>query len=170
VYNLDAGSNLLYSGDHVVMAAVNKELLFPINGEIRITVGSAQTVPVGFVFREPSIIPDGAFAENTQIVSVIIPSYVTLVGEAAFYGCRSMKTLRISSGICQIRGNAFNGCKGITDIICEGVTPPTYDASTSFACIDMSSVKLHVHHVAMSEYENSGNPWAGVLSANIRNI
>ncbi len=42
--------------------------------------------------------------------SFILPSWLTAIGEYAFYGCSNLQTLELTSNITYIGGHAFDGC------------------------------------------------------------
>lgn len=60
----------------------------------------------------------------TEIVSVLIPETVTVIGESAFSGCMSLTSLTIPESVESIGAMAFSDCIGITGtlIIPESVT------------------------------------------------
>ena len=43
----------------------------------------------------------------------------------AFYGCTSLTSITIPSGVTSIGNNTFNGCTSLTSITVEATTPPT---------------------------------------------
>ena len=57
---------------------------------------------------------EGSFVEEPGITSVIIPEGVTDIGEIAFYGCASLRTVVFPSSLRYIREEAF-GESGITE-------------------------------------------------------
>ncbi len=61
-------------------------------------------------------ISTSAFSGCSGLVSVFIPSSVSIIGESAFYGCKNLATLTISNGVKRIGLQAFSGCSGLTDI------------------------------------------------------
>jgi hypothetical protein len=53
---------------------------------------------------------------DCDIVELIIPDTVTLIGEKAFYGCSNLATVNIGSNVSEIRGEAFSGCTNLINI------------------------------------------------------
>lgn len=107
---------------------------------------------------------EGAFAENEDITSVIIPEGVSDIGEIAFYGCAGLKEVVFPSGLRIIREEAF-GETGITEAMlpaglevieekaffsCESLRrievpgPSTVIGSDAFGCCDL----LHEGYIA----------------------
>lgn len=54
----------------------------------------------------------GAFQNNTEIETVILPIYVTEIPDNAFAGCTNLKTV-IAYGVTKIGENAFKDCKSL---------------------------------------------------------
>ena len=66
---------------------------------------------------------DGLLISSNQVVkcranatSVVIPSYVTSIGDRAFYGCTSLTSINIPSCVTSIGDRAFYGCTNLTSI------------------------------------------------------
>lgn len=60
-------------------------------------------------------IAGGAF-ENSKISSVVIPSNVLNIGEAAFYGCENLESVDIAEGVKTICNSAFADCPSLYSI------------------------------------------------------
>lgn len=48
-----------------------------------------------------------AFAGHGNIAEVILPDGLTVIGEGAFKGCRSLKSVNVPESVCEIRDEAF---------------------------------------------------------------
>lgn len=57
----------------------------------------------------------GAFYLST-ITSIEIPNTVTSIGEMAFLGCTSLKTVKLSTGVAKIEKNAFGSCSALQEV------------------------------------------------------
>ena len=57
-----------------------------------------------------------SFRDQKQTLYVI-PNSVTSIGDSAFSGCRSLKSLVIPEGVTSIGDYAFSGCWSLTDIV-----------------------------------------------------
>ena len=67
-------------------------------------------------------INDEVFSGNTNLTSVTLPESLTTLGDRAFYTCKSLKTIKIPSGVTAIPGHCFDGCSSLESVtIPEGV-------------------------------------------------
>lgn len=57
----------------------------------------------------------GAFYLST-ITSIEVPDTVTSIGEMAFLGCTSLKTVKLSTGVAKIEKNAFGSCSALQEV------------------------------------------------------
>ena len=67
-------------------------------------------------------------ATNTLIAgcqNTIIPNSVTSIGDYAFHGCDSLKSITIPNSVTSIGKLAFYECYFLSTITCEAETPPT---------------------------------------------
>ncbi|MBO7390395.1 MAG: leucine-rich repeat protein, partial [Clostridia bacterium] len=94
-----------------------------------------------------TVIGDAAF-EGTSVVTVSLPSYISLIGDYAFSGCESLKELYVNSDP-SIKQNLFNGHSsalivyGITasvlDEYCESIGV-AFNLGTTWGCYETDSV------------------------------
>ncbi len=63
-----------------------------------------------------SVIGNGAFSNDTALVSIELPNSVTKIGENAFYGCYGLKSIIIPDSVKEICSYAFQGCVGLKNI------------------------------------------------------
>ena len=61
-------------------------------------------------------IASNAFSDNTNLISVSIPSSVTSIGDGAFSGCAGLTSITIPYYVTSIGNSAFWGCAGLTSI------------------------------------------------------
>ena len=57
----------------------------------------------------------GAFYLSA-ITSIEVPDSVTSIGEMAFLGCTSLKTVKLSTGVAKIEKNAFGSCSALQEV------------------------------------------------------
>lgn len=60
-------------------------------------------------------ISTGAFYLSA-ITSIEVPDSVTSIGEMAFLGCTSLKTVKLSTGVAKIEKNAFGSCSALREV------------------------------------------------------
>ena len=61
-------------------------------------------------------IADYAFYECSELTSVIIPNFVTNIGEKAFSRCQGLISITIPNSVMSIGNYAFQSCRGLTSI------------------------------------------------------
>ena len=87
-----------------------------------------------------SIAPN-AFANQTQLTSVTIPSSVTSIGKSAFYGCTNLEEVIFSNGLISIGERAFKECVGLNSITLPSTV--THIEENAFGgCTNLTSVSL----------------------------
>jgi hypothetical protein len=84
-------------------------------------------------------IDDEAFANCTQLTSVIIPSSVTLIAYESFWNCSSLTSVTIPSSVTTIGDEAFYDCSSLTSVTIPGsVTTIGYEAFSD--CSSLTSI------------------------------
>ncbi len=63
--------------------------------------------------------------ENGKIENLVISEGITTIGQSAFWGITSMKSLTLPSTLSKIESYAFGDATGLTQITCHAQTPPT---------------------------------------------
>ena len=53
---------------------------------------------------------------SSRVISVVMPSSVTSIGQSAFYGCSSLTSITIPNGVTSIGDNAFYDCSSLSEI------------------------------------------------------
>jgi hypothetical protein len=92
-------------------------------------------------------IGDNAFYECYSLTSVTIPQSVAVIGDSAFYGCTNLATVTISNGVATIEGSAFTGCANLTSIaIPASVTNIGYAAFSP--CASLAAITVDTNNPA----------------------
>ena len=82
-----------------------------------------------------------AFAEQTNLIGVVIPESVRIITGSTFYGCTGLKSVRLPEGLDKISWGMFMDCTALTDVnIPDGVTEISYSAFSG--CTALKTVKL----------------------------
>ena len=99
-------------------------------------------------------IADLAFYENKNIMSVEIPDTVEAIGASVFYGCRSVKTIRLPHNLKRIEDDSFYKCRVLEFIeITWGVE---YIGKNAFkGCSSLASIQIPntVNRIGASAFE-----------------
>lgn len=111
----------------VAMVKVDNGKAYDTGQHLHFTAG---THTVAIVFKDPTTIPDGAFASVLELREVHIPSWVHRIGDGAFF----------STSLAVIQN--------------ECMTPPALGGSNVFGNLDVSNIALLVHKVASDMYAN----------------
>ena len=82
-----------------------------------------------------------AFNGCTSLTSIIIPSSVTSIGNAAFNGCTSLESITIPNSVTSIEYRAFSFCTSLTNITIPNSVTSIGDMAFSY-CTSLESVKF----------------------------
>ena len=90
----------------------------PVIGGVSITKytgpGGEVTIPATIGGKPVVEIGNGAFVKCTALTRVIIPEGVKRICMNAFFGCSSMRSVRIPDGVTEIDDSAFYDCTSLT--------------------------------------------------------
>ena len=88
-----------------------------------------------------TVIDEGAFSQNTNIVTVEIPDHVITIGDNAFYYCISLNEIVIPDSVTTIGEDAFLQCNSLTEIdISDNVTEIGHGAFSW--CTSLTSIAV----------------------------
>ncbi|MGN0546683.1 MAG: sigma-70 family RNA polymerase sigma factor [Acutalibacteraceae bacterium] len=103
--------------------------------------GGSVAVPSTVGGENVTAIGTAAFAGNSSITSVSIPSTVTKIGQEAFADCTGLKSVSLPSSLQSIGIGSFCGCTSLTSVdIPSGVTTIGDDAFAD--CSSLSTVTI----------------------------
>ena len=121
--NLGSANNIFYAAGSVSgsvavtfganVSKVPSYLFFPT------TTTTARPRVTSVVFAEGSVctsIELGAFANNTYLVSVVLPEGMLSIGQSAFSSCTSLTSINLPDSITTIGASAFVSCSSLTSI------------------------------------------------------
>lgn len=88
---------------------------------------------------------------------IIIPGGVIKIGNHAFSGCSSLKSVTIPEGVTNIESFAFSGCRGLTSVmIPESVTSIDWEAFSK--CSSLTNVRIPESVTSIKSNAFSGCP------------
>jgi len=70
------------------------------------------TIPEGVTY-----IPDSAFEDCVELISIMVPDSVTNIGYSAFAGCTNLKSITLPNSIERIEESTFMNCSNLLNII-----------------------------------------------------
>ena len=86
-------------------------------------------------------IGDEAFFGCKSLKSISIPSSVTSIGEWAFHGCESLESVEIPSSVTDIGDEAFRDCESLTSVEIPSSVTSIGDSAFSW-CTSLKSIKI----------------------------
>ena len=94
-------------------------------------------VEVPSTYRGKAVTEIGAGADNSALVSVVIPDSVTRIGDNAFYGCGILSSIKLPDTVTYIGNSAFRWC----DLSGKFVLPAALTKIGDFAFADCKSLE-----------------------------
>ncbi len=134
-------------------ATTNAADIFSVSGGVLSEYageGGSVSIPTNVGGDEVSAIGTGAFAGNTDITSVAIPSTVTRIGMEAFSDCTNLKSVSLPSSLNSIGVAAFYGCSSLTSVTIPDGTQTVSDEAFSY-CTSLSSITIPDSVTSISE-------------------
>lgn len=112
------------------------------------TVGSETVTSIGA----------GAFAGNTDIKSVSVPSGITRIGQEAFADCSNLGNVSLPSSLQSIGIGAFCSCTGLTSVnIPSGVTSIGDDAFADCSSLETVTIPSSVTSIGDNAFGGCDN-------------
>jgi hypothetical protein len=112
--------------------------------------GTSYAVPEGV-----TSIGNSAFYGCSSLRTISLPEGLTSIGQFAFYGCRSLTTVSLPAGLTSIGQSAFSGCSSLTSI----TLPVSLTSIGDFAfigCSSLTTVSLPASLTSIGSYAFSG--------------
>ncbi len=101
-------------------------------------------------------IRNGAFAQCSNLTSMIIPNAVNDLGRGAFANCDNLSSVVLGSGLHSLNNGVFQNCISLSKIIIpDGIT--SIDDFAFYGCANLSSisVKGDVNHLGRYAFTNT---------------
>lgn len=100
-----------------------------------------------------------AFSGQSKLLSVKLPTSVTVVGTSAFAGCKGLQTVEAQKKLETINGSAFSGCDRLKEVKlpADGALK-TIGESAFYGCYALSSISLpaSLQTIGNATFEYSG--------------
>lgn len=107
-----------------------------------------------------SAIVTNIYVNGQGIISFNGP--VTTIGNSAFYGCTSLKSITIPEGVTEIGQSAFYVCTSLTSVYCKAITPPSLGGYVFYG--NHSDRKIYVPTGSVDAYK-SATRWSEYADA-----
>ena len=124
------------------------------NNQVTITnysgPGGAVSIPATIEDTPVTTVGDYAFAEKTNITSILFPATVTNFGEGAFAGCSSLSSITIPEGTTSLKLGTFGNCDKLTNVS----LPSTLLSIGNYAFLDcdiLESITLPTNLTSLGE-------------------
>ena len=136
------GNDVIINGGTSTLASSNFSSPYPVEG----IVGEATTIIGQYCFQNI----------KSTLSALTIGDTVTTIQHEAFMETSLLTTLTIPSSVTQIDYWAFTRCNGLTEVIFEGTTPPTFTNKYSGVFHDYCPPVIYVPDSAVSAYRAIG--------------
>ena len=129
-------------GDYEYVIKNNGSVILAYNG-----TEQSVSIPYSFGYFNVTEIAEGAFQGNDNIVSVTMPGSIEIVGDRAFADCTNLETLVLSVGVKEIGNEAFLNCGKVSSVILpfslEVIGKRAFGGCTSLSFIsDLTGINL----------------------------
>ncbi|MCQ2071182.1 MAG: leucine-rich repeat domain-containing protein, partial [archaeon] len=141
----------VYGPSYLGEVSVGKDMYYVLGDNGSYTVVSAfpgsdeVSLPSSFLFKGVSVktysVGQYAFAGNTDVTSVSIPSSVLSLGDHAFYGCTGLSSVSYGRGLLSIGSYTFYGCTAISSLTLPA-SLLTVGAYAFYGCTSVSEVYI----------------------------
>ena len=97
------------------------------------------------------------YLNNGELTELVIPADIKRIKDYAFYGCKSIKKVTMGADVTSIGIQSFRNCSSLTQVYCNGTTPPTINPSSANSSFNGSSENrtLYVPADCVSKYQSS---------------
>lgn len=139
------------------------ELAYELNSAkngYEIIAYSCKTVEEVFVPSTHSGLPVTGVAKNvfkghSELKKIVLPDYLTEIGEGAFDGCSGLTEMTVPVGIKTINDNTFSGCTNLVNVVLP-FTLTKIGGNAFKDCTSLSKVKISKNTADISETAFTG--------------
>ncbi len=176
-YHLNLSSVRIHFGDVVYLGLgrCGKNLTYVITEDGTLTITGTGEMYSGAFDNNTQIItvvlPEGltsiggyAFRGCTSLTDITIPYGVTAIGYDAFYGCTGVTNVTIPSSVTYIYGDAFYNCTAITDVYYDGTPEQWMNISIEYGNQPLTNARLHFGDVVYLGYGKCGENLTYVIT------
>ena len=106
--------------------------------------GTSETIVIPEIYDGLRVteIAAGAFRNNTNLVSIVIPNNVSRIGAEAFSGCVNLKEINLPSRVAMVAEKTFYGCSSLTEIVLPA-SVASVGASAFEGCAALKTVQVN---------------------------
>ena len=116
-------------------------------------------------------IADSAFADETYVKSVIIPSSVTSLGNSVFSGCSGLESVSIPSSVTSLGSSMFSGCSSLTRVsIPSKVTRIGSSAFNGCSSLKSISMPTSLKYIGMNAFRGCSSLTSIDIPSNVTDI
>lgn len=95
------------------------------------------------------------FKGHSELKRIVLPDYLTEIGEGAFDGCSGLTEMTVPVGIKTINSNTFSGCTNLQNVVLP-FTLTKIGGNAFKDCISLSKVKISKNTTDISETAFTG--------------
>ncbi len=145
--NASAENNYFSSVDGVLFNKEKTEIVQYPSGK----TGSTYSIPDSVIK-----IRDGAFAQCSKLVSMVIPDCVIDLADSAFVNCYNLSEVTLGKGLKVLSNSVFENCKSLSAILIpERIT--SIDDFAFYGCTNLASINIEgeIEHLGRYAFQNT---------------
>ncbi len=97
---------------------------------------------------------EGVMANNEYLTSVVLSKKMACIPATCFANCCALQSITIPANVDLIGENAFEGCKSIGSIVCEGTEPPVL-GNNAFNGVNKDNFTVEVPKGCVDKYKEA---------------
>lgn len=119
------------------------------------------TVPDRYLSKDVTVIGDNAYTGNTTTRTITVPRTITNIGSFAFANCTALQTVVIQNAETQIGTGVFEGCQNVT-LKCPGHSAAesyAIENNISYEIFDINDTLIYLNYNEYNDYEIFVDVW-----------